>query len=43
MDIIDEALRGRSLPSGPVAADTPMRRAAFRSVRGGEGPRTTNS
>ncbi|MFD7231982.1 SpoIIE family protein phosphatase [Streptomyces sp. NPDC059881] len=39
VDIIDEALRGRSLPSGPVAADTPMRRAAFRSVRGGEGPR----
>ncbi|MGW7364989.1 SpoIIE family protein phosphatase [Streptomyces sp. NPDC054841] len=37
VDLIDEALRGRAPRRGPLAADTPLRRGAFRSVRGGEG------
>ncbi|MFF7714451.1 SpoIIE family protein phosphatase [Streptomyces sp. NPDC087659] len=40
VDLLDDALRGRPLRPGPVPADTPLRRAAFRSVLGrAEGPR----
>ncbi|MFE0037970.1 SpoIIE family protein phosphatase [Streptomyces sp. NPDC059015] len=40
VDLLDDALRGRPLRPGPVPADTPLRRAAFRSVLGREqGPR----
>ncbi|RNL70166.1 SpoIIE family protein phosphatase [Streptomyces sp. I6] len=36
VDLLDDALRGRALEPGPVPADTPLRRAAFRSVLGDE-------
>ncbi|WP_432075022.1 SpoIIE family protein phosphatase [Streptomyces wuyuanensis] len=40
VDLLDDALRGRPLRPGPLPADTPLRRAAFRSVLGrDQGPR----
>ncbi|WP_371501689.1 SpoIIE family protein phosphatase [Kitasatospora sp. NBC_00374] len=38
VDLLDEALRGEPLAPGPVAADVPLRRTAFRSIGGGDGP-----
>lgn len=38
VDLVDDTLRGRSPHRGPVTADTPLRRAAFQSLRGEEGP-----
>ncbi|MET8773146.1 SpoIIE family protein phosphatase [Streptomyces sp. NPDC004658] len=33
VDVLDEAVRGAALSGGPVDADVPLRRVAFRSVR----------
>ncbi|MEV0173043.1 SpoIIE family protein phosphatase [Streptomyces sp. NPDC050803] len=38
VDILDEAVRGTGPREGPVGADVPLRRAAFRSVTGAAGP-----
>ncbi|MEV6833396.1 SpoIIE family protein phosphatase [Streptomyces sp. NPDC051133] len=38
VDVLDEAVRGAPLSAGPVEADVPLRRSAFRSVSGGPGP-----
>ncbi|MFI9804009.1 SpoIIE family protein phosphatase [Streptomyces sp. NPDC052301] len=38
VDVLDEAVRGAALSAGPVEADVPLRRAAFRSATGGPGP-----
>ncbi|OYP19348.1 MULTISPECIES: ATP-binding SpoIIE family protein phosphatase [unclassified Streptomyces] len=32
VDVLDDAVRGAALPAGPVDADVPLRRVAFRSV-----------
>ncbi|GAA2793755.1 SpoIIE family protein phosphatase [Kitasatospora paracochleata] len=37
VDLVDEAIRGRPPRPGPVAAETPMRRASFRSLHGSSG------
>ncbi|MFJ1705040.1 SpoIIE family protein phosphatase [Kitasatospora sp. NPDC088346] len=37
VDLLDEVLRGEPLKPGPVPADVPLRRTAFRSVAGGAG------
>ncbi|MFF2167358.1 SpoIIE family protein phosphatase [Streptomyces sp. NPDC058175] len=37
VDVLDDAHRGFQLNEGPVDADIPLRRAAFRSVTGGHG------